>query len=186
MSLGNTPESVLAIRVEEHGLATTVLVVVGEPKSLLDLIARFVREELEQGRFNSLIAAHEALLDPEVGNGAFMKAAFRALTVPTTEADAAMPVPETLVIPDEVVNVVRSASPKVANEIQIRSPQDAIAVINLFAALIQMLTALVTLYLAQHPANPVSPQQIVQIFDQSVHTVNQTTVINAPPPPRAG
>ncbi len=135
---------------------------------------------------DSLVAAHDALLDPAVGTGAFMKAAVRAFTAPAMKAEATMPVPQAVVIPDEVVEVVRSASPKVANEIQIRSPQDAIAVINLFAALIQMLTALVTLYLAQHPATPVTSQQIVQIFDQSVHTVNQTTVVNPPPPPGEG
>jgi hypothetical protein len=84
------------------------------------------------------------------------------------------------------VEAVRSASPKLAKEIQIRSPRDAVAVINLFAALIQVLTALVTLYLALHPAAPVTPQQITQFFDQSVHIVNQTTIVNPPPPHGAG
>jgi hypothetical protein len=157
-----------------------------ETGGFLELVARLIREELEQGRMDSLVAAHEALLDPAAGNGNFLKAAAKVFIAPTMKAEATMPVPEVVVIPDEVVEAVRSASPKLANEIQIRSPQDAIAVINLFGALIQVLTALVTLYLALHPAASVTPQQITQFFDQSVHIVNQTTIVNPPPPHGSG
>jgi hypothetical protein len=98
---------------------------------------------------------------------------------PVIKADAT-------VIPTEVVDAIRSASPKLADEIQTRSPEDATQAINLFIALINLVAALVTLYIAQHPASPVTPQQVVQLFDQSIHVTNQTTIVNPPPPPGAG
>jgi hypothetical protein len=85
------------------------------------------------------------------------------------------------VVPPVVVDAIRSASPELADEIQTRNPQDATQVINLFIALVNLLAALLALYVAQHPAAPVNPQQIVQIFDQSRHVVNQTIVVNPPP-----
>lgn len=93
---------------------------------------------------------------------------------PTIEAEA-------ILIPAEVVDAVRMAAPKLADEIQARDPIDAKRIIEMFTALISLLTALLMLYVSQHPAAPITPQQITQFFDHSQHITNQTTIVNPPP-----
>ncbi len=90
------------------------------------------------------------------------------------------------VIPKLVVDAIRTASPKLADEIETRDPTGAKQLVEIFTALIHLLAALVTLYMAQHPASPVTPEHITQLFDQSRHIVNQTTVVNPPPAPGTG
>lgn len=71
-------------------------------------------------------------------------------------------------------------------ELGVSEAMDAKRIIEMFTALVGLLTALLMLYISQHPAAPVTPQQVVQFFDQSQHVVNQTTIVNPPPAPGAG
>ena len=164
-----------------------------EPESIEDLVARLVREQLEQGRLEWLIKAQRAVeasftlsVTPRLNFDVGPKRVDGALGGEGTLGGEVTVVPlieaEATVIPAEVVNAIRSASPELADEIQARSPQDATQVINLYIALINLLAALLALYVAQHPAAPVNPQQIIQFFDHSQHITNQTTVVNPPPP----
>lgn len=176
---------------ERHCLAIMVVVVADEPESIDDLVARIIREKLQQGRLDELFEVTQmTLLNPNALRGPkpepveqFIRPAgipsAEVVSEPVIKADAT-------VIPAEVVDAIRTASPELADEIQTRNPQDATQVINLFIALINLLAALLALYMAQHPAAPVTPQQVIQIFDQSRHVVNQTIVVNPPPPHGAG
>jgi hypothetical protein len=177
-----------------------------ETERLKALVARLIQDKLgQEGGLEELIQVLQAVEESfpardEPGNGGGAPARVDAslsgkgtlqgdakvVVAPTVTAVATLLPPEVVVIPDKAVDAIRSAIPELADEIQARSPKDATQVINLFAALIQLLTALVALYIAQHPAAPVTPQQVVQFFDQSLHVVNQTTIVNPPPVPGAG
>lgn len=168
-----------------------------EPESIDDLVARIIREQLEQGGLDRLLEVTKpyvatelnvnalvrgpkpAEVDAAPGGRGTLSGEAKVVVIPVIKADGT-------VIPAEVVDAIRSASPELADEIQTRNPQDATQVINLFVALINLLAALLALYVAQHPAAPVTPQQVIQIFDQSRHVVNQTIVVNPPPPHGAG
>jgi hypothetical protein len=183
-----------------------VVIVADETEQLQALVARLIQDKLgQEGGFEDLLRAVREVEEsfpardesgneggepmrvdtPFAGEGT-LKGEVNAVVVPTMKAVATLLPPEAVVVPDKAVDAIRSAIPELADEIQARSPKDAAQVINLFAALVQLLTALVALYVAQHPAAPVTPQQVIQIFDQSRHVVNQTIVVNPPPPPGAG
>lgn len=192
-----------------------MVVVVDEPVELEDLVRRLIREELQRGNLDKLIQAREAVeasftlrVEPSIGvGGAPVSPGSFSLSVtprlgldvgPTHQvirpegiASAEVVVEptvkaEAIVIPAEVVDAVRTAAPKLADEIQTRDPADAKRIIEMFTALVGLLTAFLLLYIAQHPAVPVTPQQIIQFYDQSQHVVNQTTIVNPPPPHGAG
>jgi hypothetical protein len=92
--------------------------------------------------------------------------------------------PTLVVVPDKTLDAVRSALPELADEIHTR-PQDATVLINVFAALVQLLATAVTLYQIIHPQAP-TPPQIVEIFNQTYNVVNHTTIVNPPPAAGAG
>jgi hypothetical protein len=108
-----------------------------------------------------------------------LKGAVNVVVVPTVRATMTLLPPTLGVVPDKTLYAVRSALPELADEIHTR-PQDATVLINLFAALVQLLATAVTLYQIIHPQAP-TPPQIVEIFNQTYNVVNQSTVVNPPP-----
>lgn len=179
-----------------------VMVMADEASRLEAVVARLIKDKLRQdGGLEDLLRAvreveESFLTRVESGNEggepvrvdtAFagegtLKAETNVVVVPTMTATMTVLSPELAVIPDKTMDAIRSAIPELANEIRSRGPEDRTVVIELFVALINLLAALVTLYVALHPAASVTPRQITQFFDQSVHIVNQTTTVNRPTP----
>jgi hypothetical protein len=177
-----------------------MMVVADETEKLEALVARLIQDKLSQeGGLEALLRvvreveeSFPARDEPGTGRGepvrvdtAFARegtltADAKIVVAPTITAVATLLPPDVVVVPDKTMDAIRSAIPELADEIQARSPRDRTAVINLFVALINLLAARVMLYVATHPAAPVTPPQIVEIFNQTYNVVNQTNGVNAP------
>ena len=83
----------------------------------------------------------------------------------------------------EIVDIIESASPELAQDIRGRSPQDINFVVNFYMAILQTLQLLMMVYQIVHGEAP-SHQQVIEIFNQTTNVYNQTTnvVVNMPPP----
>lgn len=167
-----------------------------EPGGLEDLVRRLIRDELEHGGLEKLLKAKQLMeasgvvVKPEgavleliggTANVTVEPEIWKPGSMGATMAPAVMRAEGT--VSPQVVEALRSTYPALAAEIQKR-PERATAILNLFAAMLGVLLYLLQLHAVQHPASPVTPEHITQLFDQSQHiTVNQTTIINPPPPP---
>jgi hypothetical protein len=121
---------------------------------------------------------------PPSGEGT-LKGDVNVVVAPTMTAVATLLPPEVVVIPDKAVDAIRSASPELAEEIQAGSSHDAMLLLTVFLALMALLQAAMQAYQILHPQAP-TPPQIVEIFNQTYNVVNQTNVVNPPPPHGAG
>lgn len=70
----------------------------------------------------------------------------------------------------KVVPAIQEASPELADKIRLSDPQDAMLLLNLFMALMQVVQTLLTVYQITH-AEPPTPTQIVQIFNNTTNYV---------------
>jgi hypothetical protein len=118
-------------------------------------------------------------VEAALGGGGTLTAEAHVVVEPVIRAEGDL-------VPPEVVDTIRSATPKVADEIQARDPVGAKQIAEQYTALINLLVALVTAYHFLHPAAPMTTQQVVQIFDHSQHVTNQTTIVNPPQAPGPG
>jgi hypothetical protein len=150
------------------------------------LVARRIREQLGEGGLERLIEARRRIeaqtqeLQIEVG----LEAAGEVQPAPA-ELKLHGHTPEVKVqaaLPGDVIAVIESASPELANDIRSRSPQDVNLAINFFLAITQTLQFLLTVYQIFHQQPP-SQTQIIEIFNHTTNVINQTTttVINMPP-----
>ncbi|HKP41795.1 hypothetical protein [Mycobacterium sp.] len=143
---------------------------------LEELVARRIREQLGEGRLDELlrIAFQQGRADAHAqfsGEGEL-----RAHVEVGVVSSAELSPP-----PGEVVAVIESASPELANDIRGRSPQDINFVLNFYMAIMQTLQLLLTVYQIVHGEQP-SHQQVIEIFNQTTNVINQTTnvVVNMP------
>jgi hypothetical protein len=83
----------------------------------------------------------------------------------------------------EMTAAIESVSPKLARDLQSRSPQDISLAINIYMAIMQTLQLLLMVYQMVH-GEPPSQEQVIQIFNQTTNVIHQTTtvVVNMPPP----
>jgi hypothetical protein len=145
-----------------------------------ELVTRRIREQLGEGGLQRLIEAQAQL---RIG----VTAEASAVVVRPSPAESKLHghTPEVKVQPaqpDDVIAVIESASPELANDIRSRSPQDVNLAINFFLAIMQTLQFLLTVYQIFHQQPP-SQTQIIEIFNHTTNVINQTTttVINMPP-----
>jgi hypothetical protein len=113
-----------------------------ETERLKALVARLIQDKLgQEGGLEELIQVLRAVEEsfpardePDNGGGAparvdaplsgegTLQVDAKVVVAPTMTAVATMLPPEVVVIPDKAVDAIRSASPELADEIQIRSP----------------------------------------------------------------
>jgi hypothetical protein len=160
-----------------------VVVVADEPNELERLVAQRILEQLRESGLQALIEAQQQLGAQIRGDAALeVSVGLEADGYVTKAADLVgiTDSAEVVLTPGPAVLVLRGAAPKLANDIEGRSPREIKSAIDLYMALLGTLTFLLTLYQMFHH-QPATPEQLVQIFKQTTTIVHQT--INMPPPP---
>lgn len=186
----------------------TVVAVADEPEPLRDMVRRLIRQELEQGGYDRLVEARQVVeasftlrVTPSLGSmtpavppgspgiSVTPRLSFDVGPKPTEQIIRPTGIPseeafgEPSVIPAEVVDAVRSASPALADEIQSRSSHDEVMLIlTIFGIVVAALQTAMQAYQFFNPQAP-TPTQVVQIFNQIYNMVNPPSPVNPPPPP---
>jgi hypothetical protein len=131
-----------------------------------DLVARQIGKQLRQGNLDGLIQAHRAVqasftlhvspslgeparADGDFGDEGTLSAHVAVVVTPEVNAEGGL-------VPQEVVDAIRSALPQLANDMQTR-PRDAMLLLTAFMALMALLTAAMQAYQLFHPQAPTPP-----------------------------
>jgi hypothetical protein len=135
------------------------------PEKLERLVAQYVLDQLRESGLQGLIEARQQL-------EAQMEGAATLEVSVGLEADG-------YVTKAQDVLVLRGAAPKLASDIEGRSPRDIKLALDLYVAILGTLTLLIAVWQTFHQQPP-TLEQITQIFNQTTTVVHQT--INMPPP----
>ena len=149
-----------------------------EPNELERLVSQRILEQLREGGPQGLIEARQQLDAQMEGAAALeisvgLEADGRVDSVGITDSG------DVVISPDPHVLVLRGAVPRLAIDIEGRSPQDINLAVNLYMAFVTTLAVLLQLWQMFHHQPP-TQEQIEQIFNQTTTVVHQT--INMPPP----
>ena len=154
-----------------------------ETERFKDLVARQIGEALRQGNLDGLIQAQRAAqaslhVPPNLGEPAPVDAAFggkgtlsaKVVVVPTMTVRATVLPPEVNAVSADVVEAIRAALPKLANDMQTSSPQVAMLLLTAFMTLMALLQTAMQAYQFFHPEAPPPPP--IEIFNQTYNVVN--------------
>lgn len=148
-----------------------------EPNELERLVAQRIREQLREGGLQGLIEARQQI-EAQIEGGR-LEAQLRPVQAQFGDSVGITDSADVVISPGPAVLVLRGAVPKLAIDIEGRSPRDIKLALDLYMAFLGTLTVLLTLYQISHQQPP-TLEQIVQIFNQTTTVVHQT--INMPPP----
>jgi hypothetical protein len=102
------------------------------------------------------------------------------VVTPTVHVKAELIPRDMKVVPPEVVNAIRSASPQLANRMQ-NHPVDAVFLLTLFMALMSLLQTAMQAYALIHPSAPTPPSPVViQMFNQMQNVLYPPPGLPAP------
>lgn len=147
----------------------TLLFMAHKPEQPENLVARSIRDQLGEGGLERLIEAQEAV-----------QKIFREQSEPVTgsiqsslqpmQTSFGLRVTASYKFTAEVVPAMQSASPELADKLRLSDPQDAMLLLNLFMALMQVVQTLLTVYQVTH-SEPPTQTQIVEIFNNTTNYV---------------
>ncbi|UXA05706.1 hypothetical protein KXD96_22800 [Mycobacterium sp. SMC-2] len=150
-----------------------------QPERIENLVARRIREQLGQGGLDKLIQAQQAVAQQIELIGVPSPRAFGDMIVVTQGMAAQLQPTEASLSGQAAVAAIRAVDRELADELELRSPQDITAALNFRAALINLIAAFVSLYQMMHGVPP-SQQHIEQTIN-NVTNAPTTIVINNPP-----
>jgi hypothetical protein len=147
--------------------------VADEPIDFLQLVSQYILRQLRESGLQGLTEARQQLEAQLEGAGSLGVSVGLPASAEVTKAQ------DSVGITDSAEVVLRGVAPKLAIDIEGRSPRDIKLTLDLYTAFLATLTLLVTLWTTFHHQPP-TPAQITQIFNQTTTFVQQT--INMPPP----